>query len=213
MFSAGRNSLTVNGARGVFVLFAALIGLSMSTLFVVYTQGSIFSAFFETAAAFACLSLYGYSTKRDLSPIGSFLIMGLFGVIIVSIVNLFMHSAGLQWGLSLLTLGIFAGLTAWDTQNLKASYYAGAGYEVDREAGDLRRAVAVPELHQHVPEPAVPVRPAPQLISLNGRNHEPGSATSRVFCCRRPSRPPSRCLRKAGALGSPRRTGAKNEEL
>jgi uncharacterized protein len=130
MFSAGRNSLSVGAARGVFMLFAALIGLSMSTIFVVFTHGSIFRVFFETAAAFGALSLYGYTTKRDLSPIGSFLMMGLFGLIIVSIVNLFMQSTGLQWALSILGIGIFAGLTAWDTQSIKESYYAGAGYEV-----------------------------------------------------------------------------------
>jgi FtsH-binding integral membrane protein len=129
MFSAGRNSLSVAGARGVFVLFAALIGLSMSTIFVVFTHGSIFRVFFETAAAFGALSLYGYSTKRDLTPIGSFLVMGLFGLIIVSIVNIFMQSTGLQLALSVLGIGIFAGLTAWDTQAIKESYYAGYGYE------------------------------------------------------------------------------------
>jgi uncharacterized protein len=130
LFSAGRNSLSVGAARGVFLLFAALIGLSMSTIFVVFTHGSIFRVFFETAAAFGALSLYGYTTKRDLSPIGSFLVMGLFGLIIASVVNIFLHSTGLQWALSVLGIGIFAGLTAWDTQSIKASYYAGAGYEV-----------------------------------------------------------------------------------
>jgi hypothetical protein len=130
MFSAARNSLSVNGARGVFLLFAALIGLSMSTIFVVFTHGSIFRVFFETAAAFGALSIYGYTTKRDLTPIGSFLMMGLFGLIIVSIVNMFMMSSGLQWALSILAIGIFSGLTAWDTQAIKESYYAGYGYEV-----------------------------------------------------------------------------------
>ena len=130
MFSAGRNSLSVGAARGVFLLFAALIGLSLSTVFVVYTQGSIFRVFFETAAAFGALSLYGYTTRRDLTPVGSFLMMGLFGLIIASVVNIFLHSTGLQWALSILGIGIFAGLTAWDTQAIKESYYAGSGYEV-----------------------------------------------------------------------------------
>ena len=76
------------------------------------------------------MSLYGYTTKRDLTPIGSFLAMGLFGLVIASIVNVFMQSTGMQWALSILGIGIFAGLTAWDTQAIKESYYAGAGYEV-----------------------------------------------------------------------------------
>jgi FtsH-binding integral membrane protein len=128
-FSAGLNRMSVNAARGVFLLFAALIGLSMSTVFVVFTHGSIFRVFFETAAAFGALSLYGYTTRRDLTPIGSFLMMGLFGVIIAGVVNIFMQSSGLQWALSLLSIGIFAGLTAWDTQSIKEAYFAGAGYE------------------------------------------------------------------------------------
>ena len=125
--SAGRNSLSASGARGVFLLFAALIGLSMSTIFVVFTHGSIFRVFFETAAAFGALSLYGYTTKRDLTAMGSFMVMGLFGIIIASVVNIFLQSSGLQWALSILAIGIFSGLTAWDTQSIKEGYYAGYG--------------------------------------------------------------------------------------
>jgi len=132
-FSAGRNSLSVGAARGVFLLFAALIGLSMSTIFVVYTHGSIFRVFFETAAAFGALSLYGYTTKRDLSAMGSFMVMGLFGLIIASVVNIFLASSGLQWALSVLAIGIFAGLTAWDTQAIKAAYYAGYGSDTNEK--------------------------------------------------------------------------------
>jgi hypothetical protein len=124
-FSAGRNTLSVGAARGVFLLFAALIGLSMSTIFVVFTKGSIFQVFFETAAAFGALSLYGYTTRRSLSAMGSFMVMGLFGLIIASVINIFLQSSGLQWALSILGIGIFAGLTAWDTQAIKESYYAG----------------------------------------------------------------------------------------
>ena len=136
-FSAGRNSLSVGAARGVFLLFAALIGLSMSTIFVVYTHGSIFRVFFETAAAFGALSLYGYTTKRDLSAMGSFMIMGLFGIIIASVVNIFLQSSGLQWALSIVAIGVFAGLTAWDTQRLKNDYiygYASQGGDVAERA-------------------------------------------------------------------------------
>ena len=120
----------VGAARVVFLLFAALIGLSMSTIFVVFTHGSIFRVFFETAAAFGALSLYGYTTQRSLSAMGSFMIMGLFGLIIASLVNIFLMSSGLQWALSIIGILVFSGLTAWDTQAIKDNYYAGDGYEV-----------------------------------------------------------------------------------
>jgi len=128
--SAGRDRLSASAARLIFIAFAALMGLSMSTIFLVYTHGSIARVFFITAASFGALSLYGYTAKRDLSAMGSFLMMGVFGLIIASLVNLFLHSTGLQWAISVLGVGIFAGLTAYDTQSLKASYYAGGGYEV-----------------------------------------------------------------------------------
>src|ERR1700722_13127558 len=128
-FSAGRNTLSVGAARGVFLLFAALIGLSMSTIFVVFTKGSIFQVFFETAAAFGALSLYGYTTRRSLSAMGSFMVMGLFGLLIAMLVNIFLHSTGLQWAISVIGIVIFAGLTAWDTQAIKANYYAGGSGE------------------------------------------------------------------------------------
>jgi len=128
--SAARNSMSVSTTRAVFLAFAALIGLSLSTVFVVFTQASIARVFFVTAASFGALSLYGYTTQRSLSAMGSFLMMGLFGLIIASLVNIFLMSSGLQWALSIIGVGIFAGLTAWDTQAIKESYYAGAGYEV-----------------------------------------------------------------------------------
>ena len=89
-----------------------------------YTQSSLVRVFLITAGAFGALSLYGYSTKRDLSPIGSFLIMGLFGLIIASIVNIFLKSTGLDWALSLIGVGIFAGLTAFDSQKIRLMYSA-----------------------------------------------------------------------------------------
>jgi FtsH-binding integral membrane protein len=128
--SAGRNSMSISATRAVFIAFAALIGLSLSTIFVVYTQASIARVFFETAAAFGALSLYGYTTRRSLSAMGSFMVMGLFGLIIASVVNIFLQSSGLQWALSIVGIGIFAGLTAWDTQAIKQDYFAGDGYEV-----------------------------------------------------------------------------------
>jgi uncharacterized protein len=129
--SARINTMSVATARNAFLAFAALIGLSMSALLVVYTGASFARAFFATAAAFASLSLYGYTTKRDLSAMGSFMMMGVVGLIVASLLNLFLlHSTGMQFGISILAVLIFAGLTAWDTQAIKAMYFAGDSYEV-----------------------------------------------------------------------------------
>jgi uncharacterized protein len=123
-FSFRIDRMTAATARNVFMLFAAAMGVSLSTILVVYTGQSVARAFFVTAAAFGGLSLYGYTTKRDLSPIGSFLIMGLIGLVIASVVNLFVQSTAFQFGLSCLSVLIFSGLTAWDTQSIKEMYYA-----------------------------------------------------------------------------------------
>ena len=131
--SAGRNAMSVSTTRLIFIAFAALMGLSLSTVFLIYTQASIALVFFESAAAFGALSLYGYTTSRSLSAMGSFLVMGLFGLIIASVVNLFLQSSGLQWALSIVGIGIFAGLTAWDTQSIKDSYFAGDAYETSEK--------------------------------------------------------------------------------
>ena len=128
--SAGRNRMSASAARLTFLAFAALMGLSMSTVFLVYTHASIARVFFETAAAFGALSLYGYTTRRDLSAMGSFMAMGLFGLVIASVVNIFLQSSGLQWALSIVGIVVFAGLTAWDTQAIKANYYVGGSGEV-----------------------------------------------------------------------------------
>ncbi|MGV6871659.1 Bax inhibitor-1/YccA family protein [Pseudochelatococcus sp. B33] len=117
-------------ARALFLVYAALMGVSISSIFLVYTQASIVQVFFITAAAFGALSLYGYTTKRNLSGMGSFLVMGLFGLIIAMVVNLFLQSSGLQFVLSILGVLIFAGLTAWDTQRIKEMYYELDGGEV-----------------------------------------------------------------------------------
>src|SRR4051794_18080519 len=131
--SAGRDRMSATAARLTFLAFSALMGLSMSVVFLVYTHASIGAVFFETAAAFGALSLYGYTTRRDLSAMGSFLVMGVFGLIIASLVNLFLHSTGLQWAISVLGVGIFAGLTAYDTQTIKANYYAGGAWEASEK--------------------------------------------------------------------------------
>ena len=129
-FSFRIDRMSAAAARNLFFAFSATMGLSLSSILLVYTGQSVFLAFFETAAAFGALSLYGYTTKRDLTPIGSFLVMGLFGLIIVSLVNVFVHSSGLQFGIAILAVGIFAGLTAWDTQSIKEMYFANDSYEV-----------------------------------------------------------------------------------
>jgi FtsH-binding integral membrane protein len=113
-------------AQVMFWVFAALIGLSLGSIFLVYTHTSIVRVFFITAASFGALSLYGYTTQRDMSGMASFLIMGLFGVIIASVVNLFLQSSGLQFVVSVVGVLVFAGLTAWDTQRLKSDYIHGS---------------------------------------------------------------------------------------
>ena len=122
-FSFRIDRMSASTARMVFILFAAAMGLSLSSILFVYTGVSITRAFFITATTFGALSLYGYTTKRSLSAMGSFLIMGLFGLIIASIVNLFMQSSALQFALSCLSVLIFAGLTAYDTQSIKEMYF------------------------------------------------------------------------------------------
>lgn len=114
--------MSVTTAQTLFWVFAALIGLSLSSIFVVYTSESIMRVFFITASMFAAASLYGYTTKRDLGPIGSFLFMGLIGIIVASIVNMFMKSSQLSWLISFVAVGVFAGLTAYDNQRLKEMY-------------------------------------------------------------------------------------------
>jgi FtsH-binding integral membrane protein len=114
-------------ARLVFLAFAAVMGLSMSSIFIVFTGSSIARTFFITAASFGALSLWGYTTKRDISGWGSFLFMGLIGLILAMIVNLFLASSALQFAISAIGVLIFAGLTAYDTQRLKHTYDIVAG--------------------------------------------------------------------------------------
>ncbi|MDQ2079195.1 Bax inhibitor-1/YccA family protein [Xanthobacteraceae bacterium Astr-EGSB] len=113
-------------AQLMFWAYAALVGLSLGSIFMVYTHTSIVRVFFITAASFGALSLWGYTTQRDLTGMGSFLIMGLFGVILASVVNLFLGSSMLQFIVSVVGVLVFAGLTAWDTQRLKNEYIYGA---------------------------------------------------------------------------------------
>ena len=121
-FGAGINRMSENTARMVFMGFSALMGLSISWIFAVYTGISIANTFFVTAIAFAGLSLWGYTTKKDISGWGSFLIMGVIGLIIASIVNIFLASSAIAFAISAIGVLIFAGLTAYDTQNIKNTY-------------------------------------------------------------------------------------------
>jgi hypothetical protein len=117
--------MSMAGAQSAFWIFAGLMGVSFSTIFMVYATASIAQVFFITAAAFGGLSLYGYTTKRDLSPIGSFLIMGVWGLLIAMFVNFFLMSPMIMWVMSVAGVGIFAGLTAYDTQRIKEMYAVG----------------------------------------------------------------------------------------
>ena len=116
------SSLQPSTALMLFMGYAALLGLMLSSVFLAYTQTSITRTFFITAASFGALSLYGYTTQRDLSPIGAFLVMGLFGLILAMVVNVFLGSQGLAFAISVIGVLIFAGLTAWDTQRIKEMY-------------------------------------------------------------------------------------------
>ncbi|MET4041004.1 Bax inhibitor-1/YccA family protein [Bradyrhizobium sp. RT6a] len=123
--SARINTMSVETARGLFFLYAALVGISLSTIFHIYTESSITRVFFVSAAAFGALSMWGYTTRRNLSGAGTFLFMGLIGIIVASLVNLFLRSSGLDWMISVIGVGVFAGLTAYDTQRIKEMYEGG----------------------------------------------------------------------------------------
>ena len=118
-------SMSVSAAQTTFWVYAGLVGASLSSIFLVYTQDSIVQTFFVTAASFGALSLYGYTTKKSLSGLGSFLIMGVFGLIIASIVNIFLASSALAFAISAIGVLVFAGLTAYDTQKIKEMYFEG----------------------------------------------------------------------------------------
>ena len=122
VFSFRLQKMSVGAAQAVFWAFAALMGLSISYIFAVYTGASIARVFFITAGTFAAMSLYGYTTSRDLTGMGSFLFMGLIGIIIASIVNIFLASSALTFAVSVIGVLIFTGLTAYDTQKIKSIY-------------------------------------------------------------------------------------------
>jgi FtsH-binding integral membrane protein len=120
--SFGINRMQPATALMLFFVYAGLLGLSLASIFLVYTGTSITRVFFISAATFGALSLWGYTTKRDLSAVGSFMFMGLIGIIIASLVNIFLRSSGLDWAISVIGVVVFAGLTGWDTQRIKEMY-------------------------------------------------------------------------------------------
>ena len=128
--SARMHKMSFAAAQTWFWVFAGLMGISLATIFVAYTGTSIARVFFITAGTFAAMSLYGYTTKRDLTGLGSFLFMGLIGIIIASLVNLFLASSALHFAISVIGVLIFVGLTAYDTQKIKEMYAESDGTEV-----------------------------------------------------------------------------------
>jgi hypothetical protein len=130
LMSFGAQRMQASTLQLVFWLYAGLMGLSLASVFLVFTGASVARVFFITAGTFAAMSLYGYTTQRDLSQFGSFLFMGLIGIIIASLVNMFIGSTALQFAISVIGVLVFTGLTAWDTQQIKEMYYEGDGAEI-----------------------------------------------------------------------------------
>jgi hypothetical protein len=122
VLSFGVNRLSTGAAQALYWAFCVAMGASLTNIFIVYTGQSITRVFFITAGTFAATSLYGYTTRADMTKMGSFLMMGLFGIIIASLVNMFLGSAGLQFAISVIGVLVFVGLTAYDTQRIKATY-------------------------------------------------------------------------------------------
>ena len=133
VLSFGINRLSAGTAQMVFWAYCAAMGLSLATIFVVFTGTSIARVFFITSGTFAAMSLYGYTTKKDLSGLGSFLMMGLFGIVIAGIANIFIGSSALQFAISVIGVLIFTGLTAYDTQAIKEMYAENAGHEANHK--------------------------------------------------------------------------------
>ena len=126
VLSFGINKLSGTATQALFWAFAGVMGLSLSTIFIAYTGTSIARVFMATTASFAGLSLWGYTTKRDLTAMGSFLIMGLIGIVVASLINIFVQSSMMEFVISCVGVLVFAGLTAYDTQKIKENYYVAA---------------------------------------------------------------------------------------
>lgn len=132
-FFMGMGSMSLQTAQTTFWVYAAVMGMSLSYLGLAYTGQSLAKTFFISSSVFGAMSIYGYTTKKDLTSIGSFLTMGLIGLIIVSLVNIFLRSPAIDFATSLIGVAIFMGITAWDTQRLKAMYYQTGGGELGQK--------------------------------------------------------------------------------
>ena len=130
VLSFGIQKISLGAAQAIFWGYAAVMGLSMASIFLVYTGASIAEVFFITSATFLAMSLWGYTTKRDLSGFGHFLMMGLIGIIIAMVVNIFLQSPAVYFAISIIGVLVFTGLTAWDTQRIKEMYWDGDSTEI-----------------------------------------------------------------------------------
>lgn len=137
-FSYKINSISAQSAQAIFFVYSIMMGLSLAPIFLMYTGESIARAFFITASTFGAMSIYGYSTKKDLTAFGSFLMMGVIGIVIASLVNLFMASSALNFAISVVGVLLFTGLTAYDVQKLKNAYLSSAGLD-----GEISRKMAI----------------------------------------------------------------------
>ncbi len=135
VLSFGVNKLSATAAKAIFWAFAAAMGASMMNIFLVYTGQSIVRVFFITSGTFAAMSIWGYVTRTDLSRMGSFLMMGLIGIVIAGLVNMFVGSSALQFAISVIGVLVFTGLTAYDTQRIKATYLQTASYGGIQDGG------------------------------------------------------------------------------
>ena len=149
--NARMQTLQASTLKTLFWCFCATMGLSMASLFLIFTGASVARAFFITAATFGATSLWGYTTRRDLTAMGAFVLMGLLGLIIASVVNIFLASSMLQWMVSIAGVVIFTGLTAFDVQRIKETYSRELGQRRERQAGRVRRLVALSQFYQPLP--------------------------------------------------------------
>jgi uncharacterized protein len=143
VMSFGAQRMRANTLQMIFWAYSGLMGLSLAMVFLIFTGTSIARVFFITAGTFAAMSLYGYTTRRDLSQLGSFLFMGLIGIIIASLVNMFLASSALQFAISVIGVIVFTGLTAWDTQQIKEMYFASD----DAETGSKKAVMGALRLY------------------------------------------------------------------
>jgi uncharacterized protein len=132
-FFSGATRMDISKAQTLFWVYSILTGMSLSSLGYIYTGTSLARSFFITASVFGAMSIYGYTTKKDLTSFGSFMIMGMFGLLIVSIVNMFLNSSAIFFATSILGVFIFMGIIAWNTQKMKATYFAVGGGEMGQK--------------------------------------------------------------------------------